>query len=318
MLLIAPGVLQIEFSVANVYLLGEPGGGPWAVVDTGMPGHFEQIRNVASQRFGAESRPEAIVLTHGHLDHVGSALELAAYWDVPVFAHRLERPFLTGAAYPPADPTVGGALAFVSRFTKPTDTDLTDYYRPLLEGGEVPGLPGWRWHHVPGHAPGQVALFRESDRVLIAGDSLATINVDSLVGWTRREPGLYRPPSATTFDWTAARRSIKHLATLRPLLIAAGHGAPLSGPDVPEKLAEFAEAFIIPLKGRYVAEPAVTDENGVVELPPPAPDPLPKLAAGVAVAAVLGFGVYAASKKRKIRGAGDGTEPDPADEGAEA
>ena len=56
---------------------------------------------------GAGAPPEAIVLTHGHFDHAGSALQLAEYWDVPIYAHRLEMPYLTGKAdYPPPDPTI--------------------------------------------------------------------------------------------------------------------------------------------------------------------------------------------------------------------
>jgi hypothetical protein len=65
-----------------------------------------------------------------------------------------------------------------------------------------------------------------------------------------------------------------------------------------------AERFRIPEKGRYVPEPAVADDDGIAYLPPPAPDPLPKVAAGVAlVAALVGVGVWA-SKRRK--GSGDG------------
>ena len=66
--------------------------------------------------------PEAIVLTHGHADHSGSAAELSDSWDVPVYAHRLELPFFTGlSAYPPPDPTVGGPFALLSRFMPPFD-----------------------------------------------------------------------------------------------------------------------------------------------------------------------------------------------------
>src|ERR1700724_207563 len=113
---IAPDVGWLPISFVNVYFLGRPGGA-WVLIDAGLPGRANQILEAAEARFGADAPPEAIVLTHGHFDHAGSALLLAEYWDVPIYAHRLELPYLTGKSdYPPADPTVGGAIAFLSRF----------------------------------------------------------------------------------------------------------------------------------------------------------------------------------------------------------
>src|SRR4051794_672175 len=83
------GGRRVPFPAVNAYLVGEPGG-QWAVVDTGTPGSGERIREVAEARYGKTSRPEAIYLTHGHNDHSGSARELAAYWDVPIYAHPME------------------------------------------------------------------------------------------------------------------------------------------------------------------------------------------------------------------------------------
>src|SRR4051794_3070678 len=63
----------------------------------------------AADRFSRRARPSAIILTHGHFDHVGALEHLAEHWDAPVYAHELEMPNLDGrASYPPADPTVGG------------------------------------------------------------------------------------------------------------------------------------------------------------------------------------------------------------------
>ena len=49
----------------------------------------------------------------------------------------------------------------------------------LPQTGTIPGLPGWKWIHTPGHSPGHVSLFRESDRVLLAGDAFVTVRTDS-------------------------------------------------------------------------------------------------------------------------------------------
>ena len=67
------------------------------------------IEGAAKDRFGEGSRPACILLTHGHIDHIGALETLADQWETPVYAHPLERPYLDGtAAYPPPHPTVGG------------------------------------------------------------------------------------------------------------------------------------------------------------------------------------------------------------------
>src|SRR3954470_22813214 len=94
---IAPDAALMPISFVNVFFMGRPGGA-WVLVDTGLPGRAHQIVEAAEARFGGGARPEAIILTHGHFDHAGSALPLAEKWDVPIYAHRMEFPYLTGAA----------------------------------------------------------------------------------------------------------------------------------------------------------------------------------------------------------------------------
>ena len=92
---IAKGVGYLPVSIANVYFV-EAANGHWVLVDAGTPGKAAMIRAAAEGRYGLGAKPAAMFLTHGHFDHAGSALELAAAWDVPVYAHRLELPYLTG------------------------------------------------------------------------------------------------------------------------------------------------------------------------------------------------------------------------------
>ncbi len=75
----------------------------------GLPRTADYIRQAAEVRFGVDTRPEAIVLTHAHFDHVGALVDLVRVWGVPVYAHSLELPFLTGRAmYPPPREDVHG------------------------------------------------------------------------------------------------------------------------------------------------------------------------------------------------------------------
>ncbi len=153
---VAQGVARLGVVFVNVFALGEPGG-PWVLVDAGLPGSAGYIRRAVADRFGTGARPEGILLTHGHFDHVGAAQDLADGWDVPLYAHPLETPYLTGRSdYPPRDPTMGGAMAQMSRLMPDHGYDFGGRVQTLPADGGVPGLPNWRWLHTPGHTPGHV------------------------------------------------------------------------------------------------------------------------------------------------------------------
>ena len=280
--LAASDVVRVPVLFVNAYLVG-PTGGPWVLVDTALPGAAPWVQRAARARHG-DVPPEAIVLTHGHFDHAGNAAALAAAWDVPVYAHDAELPFLTGRSdYPPQDPTPGGAIAFLARFFPTKGYDLGDRVHPLPADGSVPGAERWRWVHTPGHTPGHVSLWRGDDRALLAGDAVATVDLDSWAAQVTQPREVSRSPVPFVPDWQAADASVRRLAELCPALIAAGHGRPI-GQAAAERLAVFARRSHRPDHGRYVPEAAVfDDERGVVSVPPPAPDPLPwRIAATVA------------------------------------
>jgi glyoxylase-like metal-dependent hydrolase (beta-lactamase superfamily II) len=296
---IAPDVGWLPISFVNVYFLGRPGS-PWVLVDAGLPGRANQIIEAAEARFGSGAPPEAIVLTHGHFDHAGSAQALADYWNVPIFAHRLEMPYLTGKSdYPPPDPTVGGAMAFLSRFMSGHGRDLTPRIREL-QPNEVPGASNWEWLATPGHSPGHISLFRPSDRVLLAGDAFATMNMDSWSGLVTGRRSLARAGAPFNTDWEATRLSVKELAKLRPNVAGCGHGIPRCDAELPARLERFAERFRAPRHGRYVRRPARTDERGIITLPPAPFDPVPFATAAALIVAGIALGAgYLDEQRRK-------------------
>lgn len=244
---VAGDLLCLQTLIANVCFVGAPGAeaGEWVLVDAGLATSGAQIRQVAAERFGPDRPPKAIVLTHGHFDHVGAVRELADRWDVPIYAHELEMPYLTGKAdYPPPDPTVGGGLlAWISPLYPNEAIDLSARVRPVEPDGSLPGMPGWRWIHTPGHTPGHIALFRESDRVLIAGDAFVTVKQESALAVLLREKEIHGPPAYFTADWTAAGESVQRLAALDPSAVATGHGLPMRGEELTRQLQELAHEF---------------------------------------------------------------------------
>ncbi|GAB3884346.1 MBL fold metallo-hydrolase [Spirosoma agri] len=268
-------VAGLKTLFVNVFFIGEPGvGNPWVLVDAGLPGYAGQIKKKAEELFGPGAKPDAIVLTHGHTDHVGSLETLLKDWDVPVYAHPLELPYLQGkSSYPPPDPAIGGgAMSYISWIFPIGPSDFGDKVRPLPENGMIPELPGWHAIHTPGHAPGHISLFRDKDRTLLAGDAFVTTDQNSGIAVATQREEFHGPPAYFTCDWEAARKSVQKLNGLNPNAAGTGHGVSVHGLDLKLGLNRLAHNFddlSIPSEGRYVKQAAVTDENGVVNMPTP-------------------------------------------------
>jgi len=148
---VASGVSFLSAGIANLYFVGEDAS-RWILVDSVMHGYFDTIMKAAESKFGAGAAPLYIVLTHGHFDHAGSAAALAKRWRVPIYAHKLEIPFLTGKSdYPPPDPTVGGAMSLLGRFFPNRKINLNGLVKEL--GDSLPKFEEWQVHFTPGHTP---------------------------------------------------------------------------------------------------------------------------------------------------------------------
>lgn len=254
---VLPDLFSFTVQIVNIHLVGDPQTGDFVLVDAGMPESAEEIFSVIEERFGPGSQPKAIILTHGHFDHVGAIIELVKRWDIPVYAHVLEMPYLTGQkSYPEPDSTVeGGAVARMSQLFPNEPIDLGSHIQTLPTNGSVPFLPDFNYIHTPGHSPGHVSLYRKRDRTLIVGDAFVTVKQEYLYKVLTQEQEISGPPRYLTPDWKAAKESVIKLEKLKPITAVTGHGLPMSGELLTKSLNKLVNDFdqiAIPDYGKYV------------------------------------------------------------------
>ena len=201
---VAPGVnrlSQFPLPTFNVYLAGD------VLFDAASTW---DRRRVMKQ---IEGRPLSLVaLTHVHPDHQGLADLICRERDVPLACHADDVDFMEGRKPIQEGMKMNPVLERIqaSWTGPPHKVD-----RVLNEGDEV---GGFRVIHAPGHAPGEVIYFRESDGVALCGDVIR--NMSFLTGRTV----LLEPPGMFTYDPAENRRSIHKLADLNPSVILPGHG----------------------------------------------------------------------------------------------
>ncbi|RFS18575.1 MBL fold metallo-hydrolase [Emticicia sp. C21] len=253
---VAPDVAYFTNQIVNLIMIGKPDSS-WVLVDAGMPQSGEEIIEAVELRYGKNNPPSAIILTHGHFDHVGSIVYLLSKWRVPVYAHLLEFPFLTGQqAYPEPDTSVeGGLIAKISFLFPHEPINIQEALQSLPANGKVPQLPDWQWIHVPGHSPGQIALFRKEDGLLISADAFVTVKQDSLYKVLTQEEEVSGPPVYLTTDWAAAYQSVKRLAQLNPETVISGHGTAMQSEELKRGLDELIahwDEVALPEHGKWV------------------------------------------------------------------
>ena len=214
---LAPGVWLLRGfprNAINVYLVED------VLIDAGTRWCH---RRIAKQVRG---RPiSAVALTHCHADHQGSAHRLCLDWNVPLACPEADVPAMEGLA--PLEPQTWGIRFFHRLWGGPPHK----VDRVLREGDEV---AGFRVIAAPGHTPGQVMFFRESDRVAIVGDVLNHMHLVTM------RTGLHEPPRLFTADAAENRRSIRRLVELSPRLVCFGHGPPLRDVSRLERFVESA------------------------------------------------------------------------------
>jgi hydroxyacylglutathione hydrolase len=223
-LAIADDVWQLPLTprdAINAYLIGD------VLVDTGVKQSADTIAGMLQGR-----QISAIALTHAHVDHAGAMKALAERLGVPVWCGARDREAAeTGRVVlapafrrPRLNALVGATAGF----------DGTPVARTLAEGD--PLAAGFTVLDTPGHSPGHVSFWRESDRTLICGDVFFNMHLLTTA------PGLRQPPHLFTPDPAENRRSERRLAELDPARAGFGHG-PVLSEDAGRRLRDFVQAL---------------------------------------------------------------------------
>lgn len=225
---VAAGVRQVSVGApfrSHVYLIDGPEG-PIAF-DSGIKGSGPAILAAAGGPL------ERVILSHSHVDHRGGAAELGA----PVYCHLAEVSDAEGDA--------GRSYTDFSLIGNPQVRELLPQLHSAWDGGpvEIDGticegehIAGFRVIHTPGHAPGQIALFRAADRLLIAADAVFTLDTD-----TGRAVSPRVPHPFSNWDTEMARESIRRLVPLRASCVWTGHAEPVTGVDIAQQLERAAD-----------------------------------------------------------------------------
>lgn len=203
----------------NVYLVAEEDGSGVFAFDTGTRAMAGGIRKAAAD-LGGLSR---VVLGHSHVDHRGSAARLG----VPVYCHPDEVADAegdAGAHYQPLGEVPVTYSRWLYRVIYPIwDAGPVKIAGTLSEGDRI---AGFEVVHFPGHAPGQIGLWRESDRLCLSSDTVYLTDSMRPLG---HHPGIYPPHPVFDHDPEQTLASVRKLAALEPTMIAPGHLEPLTG-----------------------------------------------------------------------------------------
>ncbi len=202
---VADGVFQIALTPrdgVNAWLVGD------VLVDAGTKGMGKKVAKALAGR-----TVTAHAITHAHSDHVGGSAHVCSTLGVPFWCPAGDAAAAREGRWVVPQGRMHPVMSRTNGFPP------VDVARELREGDEV---AGFRVLDVPGHSPGHVAFFRESDRVLIGGDVFFNISLLTF------RPGLREPLALPTVDPARNRDSMRRLADLEPAVACFGHGPPVT------------------------------------------------------------------------------------------
>lgn len=210
-------ILRMEVNCDLAGLMSVPvnlwlvrGSDGWTLIDSGPPETGDQVvaaLSAATQGNG----PTQVLLTHGHIDHVGGLQAIRFTWKTPVICHQDELPYVNGELdY--RDAPARGLLFMLARYFFPTTAGVK-VARQIQRGESVAGMIAI---HLPGHTPGQIGFLHPGDQAMICGDALMN-----------RNDRLSPPFAIATADPRQARASMRRISELDFLHLLPSHGEPI-------------------------------------------------------------------------------------------
>ncbi|KMQ06489.1 MULTISPECIES: MBL fold metallo-hydrolase [Bacillus] len=201
---IAKGVemLQLEFQEFIIHPILLWDDEMAVLIDTGFPGQFEDIQ-VEMERVGVSvDKLKVVILTHQDIDHIGSLPNVLenGVSDIKVYAHELDKPYIEGDL----------TLLKDVHVENPQKGKVSD---TVIDGQELPYCGGILILHTPGHTPGHISLYLKPSKILVAGDSMYSVN--GVLG------GVHAP---TTLNIMEARQSLKKYLNLDIESVVCYHG----------------------------------------------------------------------------------------------
>ena len=223
---VAPGIFRLCVADVNCYLIRSSDG--LTLIDAGLPGTRRPLRRLLDTLGAQERDIDAVVLTHGHFDHVGVASHVRGQGARVLVHSRDARLARHPYSYRPASPRIPyvlthpGGIPVIGRMAAHGALTVrgVDALGRVHDGQRVdaPGAPVALW--TPGHTDGHCAFLLEDRGILLAGDALVTL--DPYTG----ERGPQIIARAATADTTTALRSLQALADTSARLVLPGHGEP--------------------------------------------------------------------------------------------